>query len=167
MCGKKVNASKTQTALLTCYTNFGKYSYISTSQKLCLMPHSCLISYPRSYSTNTMACQLYDLWYRENCMNMLSDQNTTMNWNLSRITACIIIPFCKIKVLKHGKLYKDAYILQESFATTDKTYPSPCRNYLQTLYLSVTLYACAQRDDTVYCQNLTILTKSKVSMSSV
>ena len=29
---------------------------------------------------------------------------------------------------------------------TDKTYPSPCRNYLQPLYLSVTLYACAQRD---------------------
>ena len=29
---------------------------------------------------------------------------------------------------------------------TDKSYPSPCRNYLQPLYLSVTLYACAQRD---------------------
>ena len=30
---------------------------------------------------------------------------------------------------------------------TDKSYPSPCRNYLQPLYLSVTLYACAQRDN--------------------
>ena len=28
---------------------------------------------------------------------------------------------------------------------TDKSYPPPCRNYLQPLYLSVTLYACAQR----------------------
>ena len=30
----------------------------------------------------------------------------------------------------------------------DKSYPPPCRNYLQPLYLSVTLYACAQRVDT-------------------
>ena len=89
-----------------------------------------------------MACQLYDLWYRENCINMLSDQNTAMNWTLSQMTACIIVPLCKIKVLKHWKSYKDAYILQES---TDKSYPPPCRNYLQLLYLSVTLYACAQR----------------------
>ena len=51
-----------------------------------------------------------------------------------------------MKVLKHWKLYKDAYILQESFVMTDKSYPPPCRNYLQPLYLSVTLYACAQRD---------------------
>ena len=29
---------------------------------------------------------------------------------------------------------------------TDKSYPPPCRDYLQPLYLSVTLYACAQRD---------------------
>ena len=28
----------------------------------------------------------------------------------------------------------------------DKSYPPPCRNYRQPLYLSVTLYACAQRD---------------------
>ena len=27
-----------------------------------------------------MVCQLYDLWYRENCINMLSDQNAAMNW---------------------------------------------------------------------------------------
>ena len=92
-----------------------------------------------------MICQLYDSWYRENCINMLSDQNTAMNWNLSLMTACIIVPECTIKVLKHWKLYKDAYILQESFATTDKSYPPPCRNYLLPLYLSVTLYACAQR----------------------
>ena len=52
---------------------------------------------------------------------------------------------CKIKVLKHWKLYKDAYILQESFDMTDTSYPPPCRNYLLPLYLSVTLYACAQR----------------------
>ena len=32
------------------------------------------------------------------------------------------------------------------FAMTDKSYPPPCRNYLQPLYLSVTLYACAQRE---------------------
>ena len=62
------------------------------------------------------------------------------------MTAFIIVPECTIKVLKHWKLYKDAYILQESFATTDKSYPPPCRNYLLPLYLSVTLYACAQRD---------------------
>ena len=30
---------------------------------------------------------------------------------------------------------------------TDESYPPPCRNYLQPLYLSVTLYACAQRYD--------------------
>ena len=94
-----------------------------------------------------MICQLYDSWYRENCINMLSDQNTAMNWNLSLMTACIIVGECTIKVLKHWKLYKDAYILQESFATTDKSYPPPCRNYLLPLYLSVTLYACAQRGD--------------------
>ena len=29
---------------------------------------------------------------------------------------------------------------------TDKSYQPPCRNYLQPLYLSVTLYACAQRE---------------------
>ena len=63
------------------------------------------------------------------------------------MTACIIVPLCKIKVLKHWKLYKDAYILQESFAMTDKSYPPPCRNFLQPFYLSVTLYACAQRGD--------------------
>ena len=28
---------------------------------------------------------------------------------------------------------------------TDKSYPPPCRNYLKPFYLSVTLYACAQR----------------------
>ena len=28
---------------------------------------------------------------------------------------------------------------------TDKSYPPPCRVYLKPLYLSVTLYACAQR----------------------
>ena len=39
--------------------------------------------------------------------------------------ACIIVPGCTIKVLKHWKLYKDAYILQESFAMTDKSYPPP------------------------------------------
>ena len=94
-----------------------------------------------------MICQLYDSWYRENCINMLSDQNTAMNWNLSLMTACIIVPECTIKVLKHWKLYKDAYILQESFATTDKSYPPPCRNYLLPRYLSVTLYACAQRKE--------------------
>ena len=92
-----------------------------------------------------MICQLYDLWYREHCINMLSDQYTAMNWNLSLMTTCIIVPECKIKVLKHWKLYKDAYILQESFAMTDKSYWPPCRNYLQPLYLSVKLYACAQR----------------------
>ena len=70
-----------------------------------------------------MICQLYDTQYRENCINMLSDQNTAMNWNLSLITACIIIPECKIKVLKHWKWYKDTHILQESFAMTDKSYP--------------------------------------------
>ena len=143
MCGKKVNTSKSHTALLTCYTSFGKYSYITTSQKICLMPHSCLISWSPSYSTNTMVCQLHDSWYRE---NMLSDQNTAMNWNISLITAFIIVPECKIKVLKHWKWYKDAYILQESFAMTDKSYQPPCRNYLQPFYLSVTLYACVQRD---------------------
>ena len=63
------------------------------------------------------------------------------------MTAFIIVLECKINVLKHGKLYKDAYILQELFAMTDKSYPPPCRNYLQPLYLSVTLYACAQRGD--------------------
>ena len=47
--------------------------------------------------------------------------------------------------MKHSKLYKDAYILQESFAMTVKSYPPPCRNFLQPFYLSVTLYACAQR----------------------
>ena len=47
------------------------------------------------------------------------------------MTACIIVLYCKIKVLLHWKLYKDAYILQESFAMTDKSYPPPCRNYLQ------------------------------------
>ena len=36
-------------------------------------------------------------------------------------------------------------MLQESFAMTDKSYPPPYRNYLQSLYLFVTLYACAQR----------------------
>ena len=65
------------------------------------------------------------------------------------MTDCIIVPLCKIKVLKHWKLYKDVYILQESFAMTDKSYPPPCRNYLQPFYLSVTLYACAQRDITL------------------
>ena len=29
---------------------------------------------------------------------------------------------------------------------TDKSNPPPCRNFLQPFYLSVTLYACAQRD---------------------
>ena len=29
---------------------------------------------------------------------------------------------------------------------TVKSYPPPCRNFLQPFYLSVTLYACAQRD---------------------
>ena len=29
---------------------------------------------------------------------------------------------------------------------TDKSYPPPCRYYLRPLYLSVTLYACAQRE---------------------
>ena len=62
------------------------------------------------------------------------------------MTACIIVLLCKIKVLKHWKLYKNAYILQEPFAMTDKSYPPPCRHYLKPLYLSVTLYACAQRD---------------------
>ena len=52
-----------------------------------------------------------------------------------------------MKVLKHWKLYKDAYILQESLAMTDKSYPPLCCNYLLLLYLSVTLYACAQRDN--------------------
>ena len=28
---------------------------------------------------------------------------------------------------------------------TIKSYPPPCRNFLQPFYLSVTLYACAQR----------------------
>ena len=37
------------------------------------------------------------------------------------------------------KSYKDAYILQESFSMTDKSYPPPCRNFLQPFYLSVTL----------------------------
>ena len=97
-----------------------------------------------------MICQLCDSWYRENCINMLSDQNTAMNLNLSLMTACIIIPSCKIKVLKHWKLYKDAYILQESFAMTDKSYLPPCRNYVQPLYLSVTLYACAHRVLSMY-----------------
>ena len=41
----------------------------------------------------------------------------------------------------------DAYILQESFAMTVKSYPPPCRNFLQPFYLSVTLYACAQREN--------------------
>ena len=109
-----------------------------------------------------MICQLYDSWYRENCINMLSNQNTAMNWILSLKTACIIVPECTIKVLKYWKLYKDAYILQESFAMTDKSYPSPCRNYLKPLYLSVTLYACAQRDSTyrktsVYYENLPVV----------
>ena len=54
---------------------------------------------------------------------MLSDQNTAMNWNLSLMTACTIVPLCKMKVLHHWKLYKDAYILEESFAMTDKSYP--------------------------------------------
>ena len=75
-----------------------------------------------------------------------------MNWNLLLMTACIIVPLCKIKVLKHWKLYKDAYILQESFAMTDTSYPPPCRNYLQPFYLSVTLYACVQRDN-MYNEN--------------
>ena len=30
---------------------------------------------------------------------------------------------CKIKVLKHWKLYKNPYILQEPFAMTDKSNP--------------------------------------------
>ena len=37
---------------------------------------------------------------------------------------------------------------------TDKSYPPPCRNYLQTLYLSVTLYACAQRE---FCNNTKLI----------
>ena len=78
---------------------------------------------------------------------MLSDQNTAMNWNLSLMTDCTIVPSCKIKSLKHWKLYKYAYIVQESFDMTDKSYPPPCCNDLQLLYLSVTLYACAQRGD--------------------
>ena len=80
---------------------------------------------------------------------MLSDQNTAMNWNVSLMNAFIIVPLCKTKVLRHYKVYKDAYILQESFVMTDKSYPPPCRNYLQPFYLSVTLYACAQRDTVV------------------
>ena len=68
--------------------------------------------------------------------------------------ACIIVPECKIKVLKYWKFYKDAYSLQESFAMTDKSYPPPRRSYLQPLYLSVTLYACAQRD---YAEDLASL----------
>ena len=65
------------------------------------------------------------------------------------------------KVLKHWKLYKDAYILQESFAMTVKSYPPPCRNFQQPFYLSVTLYACAQRgyvelDLNIYCTMLFI-----------
>ena len=51
----------------------------------------------------------------------------------------------KNNAAKRYQLYKDAYILQESFAMTDESYPPPCRNYLQPFYLSVTLYACAQR----------------------
>ena len=58
----------------------------------------------------------------------------------------VIVLSCKIKVLKHWKLYKNAYILQEPFAMTDKSYAPPCRDYLQPLYLSVTLYACVQRE---------------------
>ena len=84
-----------------------------------------------------------------------------MNWNISLMTAWIIVLWCKIKVLKLWKLYKDAYILQESFATTYKSHPPPCRNYLQPFNLSVTLYACAQRGyivqvaDTALSTNLT------------
>ena len=62
-----------------------------------------------------MVCQLYDLWYRENGINMLPDQNTAMDGNLSLMTTSIIVPLCKIKVLRYWK-----YILQESFAMTDK-----------------------------------------------
>ena len=51
------------------------------------------------------------------------------------MTACIIVPECKIKVLKHSKFYKDAYILQESFAMADKSYPPPCRNFNTTVLL--------------------------------
>ena len=51
------------------------------------------------------------------------------------MTACVIDPLCKIKVLKHWKLYKDAYILQESFAMTDKSYPPP-------LYIRDALRVC-------------------------
>ena len=32
---------------------------------------------------------------------------------------------------------------------TDKSYPPPCRNYLKPFYLSVTLYACAQREEVI------------------
>ena len=35
--------------------------------------------------------------------------------------------------------------------TEANSYPPPCRNYLQPLYLSVTLYACAQRAGEVVC----------------
>ena len=72
------------------------------------------------------------------------------------MTVCIIVPLCKIKVLKHWKSYKDAYILQGSFAMTDKSYPPLCRNYLQPLYLSVTLYACAQRVNVTFNDILVI-----------
>ena len=35
---------------------------------------------------------------------------------------------------------------------TDKSYSPPCSNYLQPFYLSMTLYACVQRDEHI-CKN--------------
>ena len=43
---------------------------------------------------------------------------------------------------------------------TDKSYPPPCNIYLQPLYLSVTLNACAQRDMIYNVYNKTALFKA-------
>ena len=42
---------------------------------------------------------------------------------------------------------------------TDKSYPPPCRNYLKPFYLSVTLYACAQREQGIHRVNHCPLTR--------
>ena len=48
---------------------------------------------------------------------------------------------------------------------TDKNYPPPCRNYLQPLYLSVTLYACAQRVYIVLYRNT--IKNIKISLNKI
>ena len=47
---------------------------------------------------------IYDSWYRENRINMLSEQSTTMNWKISQMSACTIVPYCYINSLETMKM---------------------------------------------------------------